>query len=134
MMTKRMAVAQLSDATKKYGSIEALRGINLAVEPGQLVALLGPNGAGKTTAVKLLLGLLSPTSGRATVFGQDPRHRKSRVRTGAVLQVARVPESLRVREHINLFASYYPSPLRFDDTIVAAGLAGLENRLFGELS
>ena len=131
---ERLAVAELHGATKRYGSVQALRGVDLAVEPGQLVALLGPNGAGKTTAVKLLLGLLAPTSGRATVFGQDPRQRKSRVRTGAMLQVARVPESLKVREHVDLFASYYPSPLRLADTIAAAGLTGLENRLFGELS
>jgi ABC-2 type transport system ATP-binding protein len=129
-----MAVAELQNVTKRYGPVQALRGVNLAVEPGQLVALLGPNGAGKTTAVKLLLGLLAPTSGQATVFGQDPRQRKSRVRTGAMLQVARVPESLKVSEHIDLFASYYPSPLRLEETIAAAGLDGLENRLFGELS
>ena len=127
-------VAELRGVTKRYGPVEALRGIDLTVDPGELVALLGPNGAGKTTAVKLLLGLLAPTSGHAAVFGQDPRQRRSRVRTGAMLQVARVPESLKVREHIGLFASYYPSPLRFEDTIAAAGLTGLEDRLFGELS
>src|ERR1700730_12150733 len=117
-----MAVAELQNVTKRYGPVQALRGVDLAVEPGQLIALLGPNGAGKTTAVKLLLGLLTPTSGQASVFGQDPRQRKSRVRAGAMLQVARVPESLKVREHINLFASYYPSPLRLEDTIAETGL------------
>ena len=129
-----MAFAELRAVTKRYGEIQALRGIDLSIEAGQLVALLGPNGAGKTTAVKLLLGLASPSSGSASVFGQDPRHRSARARLGAMLQVARVPESLRVREHIELFSSYYPAPRALPDIIQAAGLAGLENRLFGELS
>ncbi len=129
-----MAFAELQAVTKQYGETQALRGVDLSIEAGQLVALLGPNGAGKTTAVKLLLGLASPSSGSAKVFGQDPRHRNARVRTGAMLQVARVPESLRVKEHIELFSSYYPAPRPLKDIIEAAGLAGLEKRPFGELS
>ena len=129
-----MAFAELQAVTKRYGDVQALRGVDLSIEPGQLVALLGPNGAGKTTAVKLLLGLASPSSGSARVFGQDPRHRNARVRTGAMLQVARVPESLRVKEHIELFSSYYPAPRPLRDIVEAAGLAGLEKRPFGELS
>ena len=129
-----MAFAELQAVTKRYGDVQALRGVDLSIEPGQLVALLGPNGAGKTTAVKLLLGLASPSSGSAKVFGQDPRHRNARVRTGAMLQVARVPESLRVKEHIELFSSYYPAPRPLEDIVEAAGLAGLEKRPFGELS
>ena len=129
-----MAFAELQAVTKRYGEIQALRGVDLLIEPGQLVALLGPNGAGKTTAVKVLLGLASPSSGSASVFGQDPRHRSARVRIGAMLQVARVPESLRVREHIELFSSYYPAPQPLPDIVQAAGLAGLEDRLFGQLS
>ena len=129
-----MAFAELQAVTKRYGDVQALRGVDLSIEAGQLVALLGPNGAGKTTAVKLLLGLASPSSGSAKVFGQDPRQRNARVRTGAMLQVARVPESLRVKEHIELFSSYYPAPRPLRDIVEAAGLAGLEKRLFGELS
>ena len=64
-----MPVAELRGVTKRYGQVEALRGIDLSIEPGKLVALLGPNGAGKTTAVRILLGLTSPTSGEATLFG-----------------------------------------------------------------
>lgn len=129
-----MAVAQLQAATKRYGPVQALRGVDLPIEAGQLVSLLGPNGAGKTTAVKLLLGLASPSSGHVTVFGRDPRQRNARARTGAMLQVARVPESLKVREHIQLFSSYYPAPRGLQEVLEAAGLVGLENRLFGQLS
>ena len=128
------APAMLAGVSKSYGSIPALRDVSLSIEPGELVALLGPNGAGKTTAVKLLLGLLSPTSGVARVFGANPRDAANRTRTGAMLQIARVPETLRVREHIDLFSSYYPSPMPYRDVIDAAGLHGVEERKFGDLS
>ncbi|HEV7767010.1 MAG TPA: ABC transporter ATP-binding protein [Thermoanaerobaculia bacterium] len=126
--------AQFSRVTKNYGMVEALRGLDLTIRPGELVALLGANGAGKTTAVRALLGLSKPTSGEVRVFGGDPRDARSRTRIGAVLQVARVPETLRVREHIHLFSSYYPNPRPIDDVIQAAGLEGLEKRKFGQLS
>ena len=126
--------ATLERVTKRYGDTEALRGIDLQIRPGELLALLGANGAGKTTAVRILLGLTAPTSGTALVFGGNPRDRATRMRLGAVLQIARVPETLRVREHIDLFSSYYPDPMPMSDVIHAAGLNGLERRKFGELS
>jgi ABC-2 type transport system ATP-binding protein len=114
--------------------VAALRGIDLEIQPGELVALLGPNGAGKTTAVRILLGLTNQTAGRATLFGFDPKSQPAKLRRGALLQVAKVPETLRVREHIELFSSYYPAPLPIAETIAAAGLHGIEERLFGDLS
>ena len=126
--------AQFTSVRKNYGMVEALRGLDLTIGPGELVALLGANGAGKTTAVRTLLGLAKPTSGEVRVFGGDPRDMRSRTRIGALLQVARVPETLRVREHIHLFSSYYPNPRPIDEVIEAAGLQGLEKRKFGELS
>jgi ABC-2 type transport system ATP-binding protein len=129
-----MPVAELQNVTKNYGTVAALRGISLAIERGELVAVLGPNGAGKTTAVRILLGLTAQTSGRAAIFGHAPGSQEAKLRRGAMLQVARVPETIRVREHIELFSSYYPKPLKFAETIAAAGLGGVEQRLFGELS
>jgi ABC-2 type transport system ATP-binding protein len=114
--------------------VAALRGIDLAIEPGELVALLGPNGAGKTTAVRILLGLTTQDHGEASIFGFHPGSREDRLRRGAQLQVAKVPETLKVREHIELFSSYYKDPLPIAETIAAAGLQGVENRLFGNLS
>src|ERR1019366_6398945 len=108
---QNMPVAELRGATKRYGAIEALRGIDLTIERGDLLALLGPNGAGKTTAVRILLGLASADSGTAAVFGYPPTSQQAKLRRGALLQVAKVPETLRVREHIELFSSYYPKPL-----------------------
>jgi ABC-2 type transport system ATP-binding protein len=129
-----MPVAELQFAAKRYGEVEALRGVNLKIEPGELVALLGPNGAGKTTAVRILLGLTAPTSGKAAIFGHDPASQAAKLRRGALLQVGKVPETLRVREHVELFSSYYPNPLPMAETLAAAGLTGVEKRLFGELS
>ncbi|MEO7041874.1 MAG: ATP-binding cassette domain-containing protein, partial [Gemmatimonadaceae bacterium] len=102
-MTIDGAAARLTSVTKRYGKNVALHDVSLDIEPGGVVALLGPNGAGKTTTVKLLLGLVAPTSGSVELFGHDPRDASSRKRIGAMLQVAKVPETLRVREHIDLF-------------------------------
>jgi ABC-2 type transport system ATP-binding protein len=129
-----MNAATFTSVTKNYGMVAALRGLDLTIRPGELLALLGANGAGKTTAVRLLLGLAKPTSGSVQVFGGDPRDARSRTRMGAVLQIARVPETLKVREHIDLFRSYYPNPMPMADIIAAASLEGVENRQFGHLS
>lgn len=129
-----MISAQFIAARKNYGMVEALRELDLTIHHGELLALLGANGAGKTTAVRLLLGLARPTSGQVRLFGGDPRDTATRMRLGAVLQTARIPETLRVREHIHLFSSYYPNPMPAAEVIEAAGLAGLERRKFGELS
>jgi ABC-2 type transport system ATP-binding protein len=127
-------VASLEGVNKNYGDIRALRGVDFRVRAGEVVALLGPNGAGKTTAVKLLLGLMPPNSGRVRVFGGDPANPENRMRTGAMLQVGRVPETLRVREHIDLFSSYYEKPMPLAEVLSAAGLEKLSDRKFGDLS
>jgi ABC-2 type transport system ATP-binding protein len=127
-------VAQLEGVSKNYGAVQALHNVDFAVTAGELVALLGPNGAGKTTAVKLLLGLANPVSGRVTVFGGNPVDPDVRMRIGAMLQVAKVPETLRVAEHIDLFSSYYPKPLPLAQTLAIAGLEDVRNRNFGDLS
>jgi len=127
-------VAGLEGVNKNYGDVPALRAVNFRVHAGEVVALLGPNGAGKTTAVKLLLGLLQPNTGKVRVFGGDPTNPENRMRTGAMLQIGRVPETLRVREHIDLFSSYYERPLSLPEVLAAAGLEKLSDRKFGELS
>ena len=129
-----MQIAGLQDVTQNYGLHCALRSIDLSLESGKILALLGPNGAGKTTVVKLLLGLLKPTHGFVSVFGGDPRSSKTRERMGAMLQSAQMPETLRVKEHLDLFSSYYPHPFKLPETIARAGLKRLENRFYSDLS
>jgi ABC-2 type transport system ATP-binding protein len=132
--TQQRAIAALTNVTKRYGATIALDGLNLALRPGEVVALLGPNGAGKSTAVRLLLGLIAPTAGMARVFGGDPQNPASRLRVGAMLQVARIPETLRVREHLDLFRSYYPKPLSMSEVVRVAQLEGIEDKMFSALS
>jgi len=127
-------VACLQGVSKNYGAIKALRNVDLPIYAGELLALLGPNGAGKTTAVKLLLGLVRPAAGTVRVFGGNPLFPEVRVRTGAMLQVGKVPETLRVREHIELFSSYYPKPLSLTQSLATAGIQSIKDRKFGELS
>ena len=133
-LSQTRTVARLHSVTKRYGSTLALDNFSLELRAGEVVALLGPNGAGKTTAVRLLLGLIAPASGSVRVFGRDPRDSDARTRIGAMLQIGRVPEMLRVREHIDLFRAYYPSPMPTADIVRAAKLEGLEDKLFGKLS
>jgi ABC-2 type transport system ATP-binding protein len=127
-------VAYTRGLTKKYGDVTALHNVTMELRAGELLALLGPNGAGKTTLVRMLLGLASKDTGRVSVFGADPRESHVGSRCGAMLQVGRVPETLKVREHIDLFSSYYPQPLLLAETFKIAGLEEFKDRPFGELS
>lgn len=127
-------VLELRSVMRRYGRVEALRGVDLRVGEGEVVALLGPNGAGKTTAVNLLLGLIRADAGEVRAFGRDPRSPAVRARTGVMMQISGIPETLTVREHLELFASYYPNPLPLRRVVGAAGLEGLEGRLYGKLS
>jgi ABC-2 type transport system ATP-binding protein len=126
--------ARLTRVTKRYGTVMALDGIDVALQPGETLALLGPNGAGKTTAIRTLLGIIAPDSGSAALFGKSPRAAANRTRVGAMLQVSGVPATLTVSEHVRLFSAYYPHPLPLAQTLEIAGLRGLEKRLYGQLS
>ena len=127
-------IAELRGVTKRYGAVTALKDVTLGLEQGRVTAILGPNGAGKTTAVKLLLGLTQPTAGEARLFGREPRSLEARQRTGVMLQISKVPETLTVREHIHLFSSYYPAPMPIDGALAAADLTAVSDRRFGSLS
>jgi ABC-2 type transport system ATP-binding protein len=131
---QEVIVASLEGVNKNYDDIRALRNVDFRVRSGEVVALLGPNGAGKTTAVKLLLGLSQPNAGKVRVFDANPTNPENRIRTGAMLQVGRVPETLRVREHIDLFSTYYPNPMPLAEVLAATGLEKLRDRKFGDLS
>jgi ABC-2 type transport system ATP-binding protein len=125
---------ELEAAHKAYGSVEALKGIDLAIQPGQLVAMLGPNGAGKTTAIGLMLGLRRPTSGKARLFGMTPTDPRARSRCGVMLQESGVSDVLKVRETVELFRSYYPAPMPAARAIGMAGLDAEADKQVGKLS
>jgi ABC-2 type transport system ATP-binding protein len=127
-------VVELIQAHKRYGPVEALKGVDLSIEQGELVAMLGPNGAGKTTAIGLMLGLRKPTSGRSRLFGLDPTDRRARSRCGVMLQESGVMGSLKVRELVDLFRSYYPDPMPTERAIAMAGLQEERDRQAQKLS
>jgi ABC-2 type transport system ATP-binding protein len=105
-----LAVAELRGVHKRYGTLEALRGVDLQLRPGELVALLGPNGAGKTTAVGILLGQRRPDAGSARLFGRDPTLPAARRRVGVTLQEVGFPDNLTVTEVVDLVRVHYPHP------------------------
>jgi ABC-2 type transport system ATP-binding protein len=115
----------VSDLTKSYKSVQALRGISFAVERGEVFGLLGPNGAGKTTAVEILEGYRDRDDGDASVLGVDPSGapRALRERIGVVLQQSELSPLLTVRETHRMFAGYYERPRDVDEVIELVGLA-----------
>jgi len=127
-------LAELSGVSKRFGKIVALDGLDLEVRRGELLAVLGPNGAGKTTAISLLLGLRQPDSGTARLFGQLPLRVETRRQVGVMMQEVTLAPELRVREHIDLFASYYPDPLSADAAMEMTDTMALRDRPYGKLS
>jgi ABC-2 type transport system ATP-binding protein len=116
---------EVTGLRKSYGDLEAVAGIDLTVDVGEVFALLGPNGAGKTTTVEILEGYRQRTAGEVSVLGFDPagRARALRERVGIVLQSTGVDPYLTVRETVALYASYYPSPRDVDEVVELVGLA-----------
>jgi ABC-2 type transport system ATP-binding protein len=125
---------ELENASKSFGSVQALRNVSLKVEAGEVVAFLGPNGAGKTTAISIMLGLRSPSSGHARIFGQNPREPKNRARIGVMLQESGVPGLLKVRELIQLFTQFYHAPLLVSKVLEMANLTEKANAIASTLS
>ena len=126
----------MRDLRRSYGAVEAVRGIDLTIETGEVFAILGPNGAGKTTTVEILEGHRLRDGGDVTVLGHDPgnHERELRERVGIVLQQTGVDEYLTVREVVEMVAGYYPRPRDADEVIGLVGLADERDRRIRKLS
>jgi ABC-2 type transport system ATP-binding protein len=132
----RDAVISVRGLRMRYGDQEAVRGIDLDVRRGEIVAFLGPNGAGKTTTVEILEGFRERTAGDVVVLGADPRTADGawRARIGVVLQESQPEAELTVRECLELYAGYYPRPRSIDETLALVGLAARADARCGQLS
>lgn len=112
----------LKNITKQFKDKKAVNNISFSIKKGEVVAILGPNGAGKSTTMLMMLGLLEATNGEINVLGQNPKEKKVRERIGAMLQEVSVIDALKVKEVIQMFRSYYPNPLDFEELVTFTGL------------
>jgi ABC-2 type transport system ATP-binding protein len=131
------AAIQCRDLRKTYdGKVEAVRGLNLEIQPGECFGLLGPNGAGKTTTIEILEGLSQPTSGEVSILGHSWRKHEREMREwlGISLQETRLSEKLTVRETIELFASFYREPRSSEEVLEQLQLTEKADSWVGKLS
>jgi ABC-2 type transport system ATP-binding protein len=137
MMGFHMSAAiEVRGLVKRYGDVEAVRGLDFAVARGEVFGLLGPNGAGKTTTVEILEGHRERTAGDVSVLGHDPqrRERALRERVGIVLQSCGMYRHITVREAVAHWAGFYPRPRDVDEVIALAGLEEAADRRARTLS
>jgi ABC-2 type transport system ATP-binding protein len=129
-------VLHVENLTKRYGDVEAVRGISFSVEEGEVFGLLGPNGAGKTTTIEILEGLRTPDGGKLSVCGYDPRTHADELKheIGAALQSTSLPDKIRVSEAIRLFASFYKRRRNVDNLLKRFGLEEKRNSFYSQLS
>jgi ABC-2 type transport system ATP-binding protein len=129
-------VISIKGLRMSYGATEAVRGIDLEVNRGEIFAFLGPNGAGKTTTVEILEGYRRRSGGEVEVLGEDPERagREWRERIGIVLQSGRLDPYLTVRESLDLYAGYFRAPLPTADVIALIGLEGKADERASRLS
>jgi ABC-2 type transport system ATP-binding protein len=119
---------------KHFGPVRAVDGIDLAIEPGEIVAFLGPNGAGKTTTIDVVLGLSEPTSGTAEVLGMSPQEAVARGLVAAVLQAGGLLKDLTVHETLRLTAALFADTRPVDDVMRRADISDFADRRVGKCS
>jgi ABC-2 type transport system ATP-binding protein len=128
------AAVALHDVHRSFGTVRAVDGIDLRLEPGEIAALLGPNGAGKTTTIDIILGLGRPDQGTVSVLGLAPTAAISRGLVAAVLQTGGLLKDLTVRETVRLTASVFTEPRPVEEVLERAGIAAIADRLVGRCS
>ncbi|HLK00025.1 MAG TPA: ABC transporter ATP-binding protein [Streptosporangiaceae bacterium] len=127
---------QVRGLVKSYGSVHAIRGIDLDIRRGEVFALLGPNGAGKTSTVEILEGYRHRDAGEVSVLGFDPQRQRARIkpRTGIVLQTTGVEPYLKVAETLRMYAGFYPNPRPVAELLTLTGLTAKRDARVAKLS
>ena len=130
------SILQVEHLVKRYGDVEAVRGVSFNVEEGEVFGLLGPNGAGKTSTIEIMEGLRTPDSGRVSVCGLDPQKNPQELKhqIGAALQSTSLPDKLRVIEALRLFASFYRRHRNPEELLKRFGLEEKRNTFYNQLS
>ena len=131
-----MAAISVEGLTKRFGDVLAVDHLDFAVDPGTVTGFLGPNGAGKTTTLRMLLGLVAPTSGTATIGGRPYRELTDPARrVGAVLEASGFHPGRSARDHLRVLATAAGlAPGRVDEVLAQTGLAGAARRRAGGFS
>ena len=129
-----VAAIELTGVHKRFGMVQAVRGIDLRVEPGEVVAFLGPNGAGKTTTIDMVLGLSDPSAGKASVYGMAPKDAVRRGLVSAVMQSGGLLKDLTVAETIAYTAHLFPRSRPAAEVLARAGITEIAGRLVGKCS
>lgn len=119
---------------KSFGPVHAVKGLDLRIEAGEIVAFLGPNGAGKTSTIDMILGLSRPTAGAVSVFGLAPRQAISRGLVSAVMQTGGLLKDLTVAETATYTASLFAHSRPIAEVLERAGVASISDRLVGKCS
>src|SRR3954468_16796328 len=124
----------LRGLTKRFGPVTAVDGLDLTVQPGEVVAFLGPNGAGKTSTIDMVLGLSQPDAGTAEVFGRAPRTAVAQGLVTAVMQSGGLLKDLTVGETVELHAALFAHPRPVAEVLDRAGLTEIAGRRVGKCS
>jgi len=130
------SILQVEHLVKRYGDVEAVRGVSFNVDEGEVFGLLGPNGAGKTSTIEIMEGLRTPDSGRVSVCGLDPQKNPQELKhqIGAALQSTSLPDKLKVIEALKLFASFYRRHRNPEELLKRFGLEEKRNTFYNQLS
>ena len=125
---------RLRGVQKDFGHVRAVRGIDLTVDPGEVVAFLGPNGAGKTTTIDMMLGLSRPSSGTVEIYGLAPVEAVARGLIAAVMQTGGLLREITVAETVRMIATLFANPRPVDEVLSRAGIADIARRRVGKCS
>ena len=132
--TTAVPAIELRGLTKSFGSVRAVRGIDLTVRPGEIIAFLGPNGAGKTTTIDLMLGLSRPDGGSVQVYGMEPSAAVRHGLISAVMQTGGLLKDLTVAETLRLTASLFSDTRPVSEVLARAGISDIGDRRVGKCS